>query len=456
MAQKKGLIYRLTMGKDNLPDFTPNRLPGSRWAVFKDVFFNRLGAMAKISLLTFLFTLPAVAWLVIMNIVLQVDAQLIPYSSNIGIGYPVVVDAALMGQYRTFMYNVQTYAILIPLIMIAGIGFAGAFHVMKLLGWGEGVSVGGTFFQGIKKNWASFLWIFLYAGISLFVFIFCIMAYGYLTEINTVVRVIMIALAVVQFVLMLCMLLYLCTQTVTYKLGFMGLVKNSLLFAVALFPQNVFFIALSLLPVIIIMFLPLQIGIFFWMIFLFLGIAYIVLVWTVYSQWVYDKFVNDKVKGTVKNRGMYVKNAEEERAAEIERIKTRNTVYGAAYVSRRLSSIDDGKTFTPLSTNFSRNDLKKLSEEKAEMEEEINNEIAEVNAQIEEERIKWEEEQAAAKKRRKKNKNNNQNAPVLSAEAQEKAQKKKNKKAVKSASEDEIALLPVSEEEYVEDEEEKK
>lgn len=152
MAQKKGLIYRLTMGKDNLPDFTPNRLPGSRWAVFKDVFFNRLGAMAKISLLTFLFTLPAVAWLVIMNIVLQVDAQLIPYSSNIGIGYPVVVDAALMGQYRTFMYNVQTYAILIPLIMIAGIGFAGAFHVMKLLGWGEGVSVGGTFFPRHKKR----------------------------------------------------------------------------------------------------------------------------------------------------------------------------------------------------------------------------------------------------------------------------------------------------------------
>ena len=52
MAQKKGLIYRLTMGKDNLPDFTPNKLPGSRWAVFKDVFTNRLGAMAKVSLLS--------------------------------------------------------------------------------------------------------------------------------------------------------------------------------------------------------------------------------------------------------------------------------------------------------------------------------------------------------------------------------------------------------------------
>ena len=47
----KGLMNRLLMGKDNLPDFTPDKLPGSRFAVFKDVFFNRIGAMAKISLL---------------------------------------------------------------------------------------------------------------------------------------------------------------------------------------------------------------------------------------------------------------------------------------------------------------------------------------------------------------------------------------------------------------------
>ena len=30
MAKGKGLIYRLTMGRDDLPDFTPNRLPGTR------------------------------------------------------------------------------------------------------------------------------------------------------------------------------------------------------------------------------------------------------------------------------------------------------------------------------------------------------------------------------------------------------------------------------------------
>ena len=55
MEQKKGLIYRLTMGKDNQPDFTTSKLPGTRWAVFRDVFFNRFSAMVKISLLTMIF-----------------------------------------------------------------------------------------------------------------------------------------------------------------------------------------------------------------------------------------------------------------------------------------------------------------------------------------------------------------------------------------------------------------
>ena len=116
MAQKKGLIYRLTMGKDNLPDFTPNRLPGSRWAVFKDVFFNRIGAMVKISLLTLLFMLPALAWIILMSLVKRADATVVPYSANIGLGYPVVIDAVQAGASRTFMFNIQTYAVLIPLI----------------------------------------------------------------------------------------------------------------------------------------------------------------------------------------------------------------------------------------------------------------------------------------------------------------------------------------------------
>ena len=133
MAQKKGLIYRLTMGKDNLPDFTPDRLPGTRFQLFKDVFFNRFGALVKINLLTLLFCLPAIAIVVIMSMIKRMDSIMLPYSGNVGIGYPIISNVAFVGKYRAFQFDMLTYLLLIPGIMIASIGLSGAFYVMRLL-----------------------------------------------------------------------------------------------------------------------------------------------------------------------------------------------------------------------------------------------------------------------------------------------------------------------------------
>ena len=163
MAQKKGLIYRLTMGKDNLPDFTPDKLPGTRFQLFKDVFFNRFGAIVKINLLVLLFCLPAIAWVVIMQMVKQMDGSLLPYSGNVGIGYPIITDVIALGQRRAFQFDLQTYLVLIPCIMVASVGLSGAFYVMRRLVWGEGASVAGHFFRGIKMNFLPFLFSSLFA-----------------------------------------------------------------------------------------------------------------------------------------------------------------------------------------------------------------------------------------------------------------------------------------------------
>lgn len=427
MAQRKGLIYRLTMGKDNLPDFTTDRLPGSRWAVFKDVFFNRLGAMAKISLLTFLFALPLVVWIIFMSIVRNAEGTMIPYSSNFGLGYPIVTDAVAQGEVRAIYYTIQTFAVAVPLFMLAGLGFAGAFQTLKLLSWGEGVSVAGTFFRGIKQHWFSFLWIFLFVGLSVFMFMYGMTVYETPTYLSKGWRVAIMILVAIQFVMMLCLLMYLTTQNVTYKLGLIGLLKNSMLFTIALLPQNLFFLLLSATPIALILLLPSAISALLWMLFIVLGIAFTLLVWTVYTQWVYDKFVNDHVKGAVKNRGMFVPNAEVEKQTEIEKIRARATKYGSAYASRRMSSIDDGKTFTPLETTFSRADLQRLSEEKKEMQSEIDEEIATINAQLDEEERIWEEEHSSKKKKKKVN------------------NPKKNKKKDDTQ---EIATLPITDEEY--------
>lgn len=382
MAKGKGLIYRLTMGKDNLPDFTPSRLPGSRWAQFKDIFRNRFGALVKVNLLVLLFALPAVAWFVIINMLKTVDASLIPYSGNIGFGYPVVNDAVQMGQMRAFSFEIQRWLVMIPLIMIAGIGLAGAFYVMRRLVWDQGISVGGDFFRGIKYNFFPFLWSSLFAGISLFLVMFNISAYNIL-DIHKAWKVVGITISIIQFVLILFMMIFMTTQAVTYRLKMWGLIKNSFLFAIALVPQNLIFLILSAIPVLLIIFLPSIISMIIVMLFCLLGFSYIILIWTLYAHSIFDRFINDKVEGAVKNRGLYKRTPEEierDRAEKAERDKkTRNIRFNNPKKKKKVSSIDEGSTFQPLPTNFSRADLTRLAEEKEQVKREIDAEYDDVD-----------------------------------------------------------------------------
>lgn len=371
MAQKKGLIYRLTMGKDDQPDFTPNKLPGTRMAQFWDVLKTRTWNLVKVNLLVILFALPAIAWFVIMSMMKSADGMLIPYSSNIGIGYPVVTDAVAIGNYRAFTFDVQTWLVMIPLLMIASLGLAGAFYTVKKLVWGEGITVGATFFKGIKLNWLPFLFFALLGGVSVFLVIFNIGAYSNYMNVTKALKIVGIAMSILQFVLVAFMLLFLTTQAVTYKLGGWGLVKNSFLFSIALLPQNLIIAVLSALPVLLALVLPQFLSMIFVVFFLLIGVSFIILIWTVYAQWAFDKFINDRVEGAEKNKGMYVPSEEEKRAAAERERKAKNVRYTNPKKKKKTTSIDEGATFTPLSANFSRADLERLAKEKEAVKAQI-------------------------------------------------------------------------------------
>lgn len=377
----KGLIYRLTMGRDDLPDFTPSKLPGSRWAQFKDIFRNRFGALVKINLLVLLFALPAIAWYVIVSLMKQVDGAMVPYSSNIGVGYPVVTDAALIGQYRAFSFEIQRWLIMIPLLVIAGIGLAGGFYVIRRLVWDQGIAVGGDFFRGIKYNFLPFLWSSLFMGISLFLVMFNIHAYNNFTDIHVAWKIVGIAVSVIQFILIMFMMMFLTTQAVTYKLKIWGLIKNSFLFAIALVPQNLFFLAISIIPIVLMLVLPTMFSIFIVMIYAFIGFSYLILVWTLYAHSMFDRFINDKIEGA-KNRGIYKRTPEEierDRAEKAERDrKNRNIRFNNPKKKKKVSSIDEGSTFEPLPTTFSRADLARLQEQKEAVKREIDAEYDDI------------------------------------------------------------------------------
>ena len=102
------------------------------------------------------------------------------------------------------------------------------------------------------------------------------------------------------------MTLHMVTMSVTYELKFRHLIKNSFMFTIGLLPQNIFFIICGLIP-----FVFLLLGGFFLAIgvilILLFGVSMFLLVWTDFCQWSYDKFVNDKIPGAQKNRGIYEK-----------------------------------------------------------------------------------------------------------------------------------------------------
>ncbi len=378
MAQKKGLIYRLTMGKDNLPDFTPDKLPGTRFQVFKDVFFGRIGAMVKINLLVLLFALPLIVVIFFGYMTKSIDSGLITQNQG-GLPFPVVEDASEIMQYRNFVLNMQMYVFMIPAIVILFIGLSGAFYVMRRFVWAEGVGVASHFFHGIKANWLPFFISSLFLAISFVMVMFNISAYNFL-EMNAIFKVIGLSVTIIAFVLLICMAIFLTTQAVTYKLKMIPLIKNSFLFAIALLPLNIIMLILSVVPFILLYLLMgvQMLNMIVIMILLLVGFSYVILLWTVYAHWAYDRFINDRVEGAVKNRGMYVMTEEEKRARKEKSLLSKNIRFNnPAYINKEISSIDEGATFTPLSPTFSRADLEKLAEEKAIVKKEIDAEFGE-------------------------------------------------------------------------------
>ena len=410
MAKRQGFFNRLIMGSDNMPDFTPAQLPKTRWGLFADVFKNKLFEIFKLSLWGDLFLLPLVVFFIFNFINTRAYNIYIPYDANIGIGFPLETDAIIRGQSFAFTSEFQSLLIMIPLIVVLFLGMAGALYVMRRLVWGEPVTVTRHFFKGIKDNWKCAVVTGLLFSMSLFIMMFSFLIFGMLDNAGFI-NILMIIIAVIQLILVCGVALFAMTQSVTYKMKIKQILSNGFVFGFALVAQNVFFLFIAFFPVIIPEILALfsastrfTIAPIFYILYAILGVGFSMLVLTVYSQYAFDKYLNDRVEGAKKNRGMYVMTPEEEKRLEIERIKTHNVVYGAAYVAKRLSSINEGAGITPLSASYSRADLQKLSEEKNRIKDEVEKERAEAEAQIAEEIKKYDEEQENLNKKNKKKK----------------------------------------------------
>ena len=363
--QKKGLIYKFIVGKDKDENYARSTLPSNRWELFKDILKGRFWKLILLNLMLIIALVPAALILFLKTQSIALLGETLNFSGSLFTGYPYMpglTDYAVMYE---FSLNIQVFSLLIVGIMFAGVIFSGVFYIVRNLVWSEGVFIANDFWKGLKSNILSFLFITFLLGVVLLISNLNISIINYTTYFDPTsflakpfVNNILKGLTYIFCGFFFIMTFFMFTITVTYKVKPFQLLKNSFYLTLGLLPRNLLFMALSLSPIILMfviggVFTGLLLGVM-----LLLGFSCGVLVWTIYSHWVFDKFLNDRVEGAVKNRGLYQKMTKDGKVSD------KKTWFDNPKKKKIKPVTDEEVKITELPTNFSRADLAKLAAEK--------------------------------------------------------------------------------------------
>ncbi|MCH5165611.1 MAG: hypothetical protein J1G01_04345 [Clostridiales bacterium] len=354
--KKKGIVQRMMFGDDTKPDLTPERMKMSKWAMFKFLFFHRFGTMVLLNILTALFAIPAVLVILLFYMNTAIASGYIPYSGNIGIGYPIVTDAVRQGMLTSFTYQTTEFLLLVPCIAVFALGVAGNLYVMRKLVWEEPTHTARDFFRGIKKCWLPAISIGIVFGLTL---LFLVFSLGYFDVYNlpSALKVFSIILSILLFIFIILFTSFFMTQNAAFKMRPMVLIRNSFLFVVGTHLQSIFMIGLGLLPVYL-MFIP-GITMILVMVYFFLGFSFSTLAITVYCHHCYEKFLYSKIED--KPSTAYFKRQNE--FAESREKEKKKSAAPYKNPKKRKRSIDEGASITPLTPTFRREDLERLEQE---------------------------------------------------------------------------------------------
>ena len=353
-GNKRGLFDRLMMGSEKSEGFARASLPSNRWELFWDIFKGRFGKLIIINLLVLLFCLPLIAVLLFRYVAVLNYGILYPFSQSFGIGYGALPTMVGVAEAIEVSVN-SSMLIFLPFAFIfLALGLAGGAYVIRNMVWTEGIFVANDFWRGIKKNFKQLLMIMLLYSVVFYFMVFSISLCNKNIAYNTspvwmykVARVFSYILLVIFTV----MTMHMVTMSVTYKLKFRHLFKNSISFTFGLLPNNALFGSLAVIPFVLLMLdgVLMVIGLLITLLF---GFSYFLLVWTNYCQWSYDKFINDKITGAQKRKGMY------------EKVKADNKGALQKYKDQLALTARSSLSDKPIKPITDRNDLQKLNQSK--------------------------------------------------------------------------------------------
>ena len=373
VVDKRGESYSKGLtdvsGRDG---FYRNNINVGRWAYGADILRSNLGKIVGLNLIMLLFFAPIAYFLFVRFSQQYTLAHNAPFSANLGVGY--VPFPNLVGLEEAINLDINMYFFLkLPIMGLwLSIGLSGGMYVMRNMCWGEPVNLFKDFWLGIKRNIVPvvistvlFTVVFASAFIGMSYLDYSGAMAGGKKWYEIVAKILLIVAVVFASLWFMTML----SMSVTYKGNFFKLMRNSALISAVLIPFNIFFAVFALIP-----FVFLMLGTTFLMLgvlaIALIGISFFMLVWTVYSQWIYDKFINGNATAYVPTEADAAKKKAREAAttsgvSEEAGYETVGAVESFAAVAKPVT--DEDVTVCELPAMFTLADIRKVNESKLEM-----------------------------------------------------------------------------------------
>lgn len=264
------------IGNPNKEDFTSKDLPSDRIEQFFDVVKLRFLDMVKGNLIYALFSLPLMIFtLYFFFAISQTEAD----------GLTAILSGDLIPSYLIFC---------IPLYAIMGPAKAGLHYCLRNWVWNERATIGEHFWKEFKRSFWKALFLNLVSGMALFATVFW--ATWFLQNENLFMRICAYAI-VVAYIIYLMSTIYHFPQLVTYNLTLKQIYKNSFIYTVAQFPRTLLAVLIYGVLAVLCVVLWQVVSV----VAMSMGMSFVFLGQTVYSNFLFDKYVNEPDK---RRRGM--------------------------------------------------------------------------------------------------------------------------------------------------------
>ena len=347
------------MQGNEVADYNRKIVPQGRWKDTWEVFKANFFKMILLNIFVLICFAPGIA-------VVYVRASYIAglgstYPFNSGVLYPFYPEVQGLAERVYISADLLFYSLLIVAGLIASVGIAGATYSIRKILLTHGDFNMKTFFRGIKVCYfntavpVTIFMLFMFATLLIGDWSKYIIAIGG----NAAGAITAYVFIILATVLVGIYLAWVFAVGSSYRVNIKYLIRNSFVLLIGTVLPMLFIAAFALIPVWLLLF-----GGFWRMIgyvlFIFIGFSFIILVWTSFTQWAFDMYITPNVKA--EKEAARAKKSEKELAAEKaeEDRQTARELLAAGrseLIARPIMPISDERAVETLGYTFTRADI---------------------------------------------------------------------------------------------------